>query len=195
MFETYKIMFKSFLRKFLVHRYYSSLGNVVLYPGAEIANPNKDKNAIRIGNNTHIKGQISVFGHGGEITIGENCFIGEFSKIWAAKYIEIGNRVLISHGTSIFDSLTHPVSARERHQQFMAISSTGHPKKINLSEAEVIIHDDVWVGAGAIILKGVTIGEGAIIGAGSVVTKDVLAWTVVAGNPAKLIREIDLAER
>lgn len=52
------------------------------------------------------------------------------------------------------------------------------------------ICDDAWIGMNCIILKGVTIGEGAIVGAGSVVTKDVPAWTVVAGNPAKVVKTL-----
>ena len=52
-----------------------------------------------------------------------------------------------------------------------------------------IIHDNVWIGSSAIILKGVTIGEGAVVAAGSVITRDVKAFTIVGGNPAKLIRE------
>lgn len=61
--------------------------------------------------------------------------------------------------------------------------------------APVKISDKVWIGFNSIILKGVTIGEGAVVGAGSVVTKDVPAWTVVAGNPARIIREIPENER
>ncbi|MCC6483663.1 MAG: hypothetical protein IT209_02355 [Armatimonadetes bacterium] len=59
--------------------------------------------------------------------------------------------------------------------------------------APVRICDKAWIGARAIILKGVTIGEGAVIGAGSVVTKDVPAWCVAAGNPARVIRQVEEA--
>jgi acetyltransferase-like isoleucine patch superfamily enzyme len=77
----------------------------------------------------------------------------------------------------------------------LAIASIGHPSQIDLGEEAVYIDDDVWIGAMSIILKGVTIGEGAIVGAGSVVTKDVPPWAIVAGNPAKIIREIGINER
>ena len=63
------------------------------------------------------------------------------------------------------------------------------------SKSVLAKNSKVWIGFNAIILKGVTIGEGAVVGAGSVVTKDVLPWTVVAGNPARLIREISENER
>ena len=60
----------------------------------------------------------------------------------------------------------------------------------NVNSRPIVIKDDVWIGMNVIILKGVTIGEGAIVGAGSVVTKDVPAWTVVAGNPAKVVKHL-----
>ena len=65
--------------------------------------------------------------------------------------------------------------------------STSHDKKIM---KPVLIGNNVWVGCRAIILKGVTIGEGAVVAAGAVVTKDVPPFTLVAGNPARVIREV-----
>ncbi|WP_456439405.1 acyltransferase [Psychroserpens sp.] len=65
----------------------------------------------------------------------------------------------------------------------------------NVESAPIIIKDKSWIGFETVVLKGVTIGEGAIIGSKSVVTKDVPDWTVVAGNPAKVIREIPIEER
>ena len=59
----------------------------------------------------------------------------------------------------------------------------------------IVIKDKAWIGFNSIILKGVTIGEGAIVGAGSVVTKDVPPYTIVAGNPARIVREIPENER
>lgn len=60
-----------------------------------------------------------------------------------------------------------------------------------VKEAPIIIKDKAWIGMNVIVLKGVTIGEGAVIGAGSVVTRDVPDWTVVGGNPAKEIKSIE----
>lgn len=67
----------------------------------------------------------------------------------------------------------------------------GHPRNIDLGDSAVSIQDDAWISAGAIILKGVTIGHGAVVGAGSVVTRDVPPLTVVAGNPARHVRMIE----
>ena len=76
------------------------------------------------------------------------------------------------------------------------IFSDGHPEELkDVHSSPVIIENDAWIGFNATILKGVKIGEGAIIGAASVVTKDVAPYTIVAGNPAKLIREIPIEDR
>ncbi|MBN4076893.1 acyltransferase [Mariprofundus ferrooxydans] len=166
-----------------------------LHPQSHIVNMKFDKQCIVIGKSTHILGELLTFKHGGEIHIGDECFVSEDTRIWAASSIYIGNRVLISHQVNIFDSQTHPLSARKRSEHFKVIFSTGHPDNIDLSERPVVIDDDVWIGCSSIILRGVHVGQGAVIGAGSVVTKDVPEWTVVAGNPAKEIRAIPEHER
>lgn len=167
----------------------------ILYPEAKILNNAGANDLISIANNSHIRGELFTFGHGGKINIGSYCYVGEWTRIWSAKEIIIKNRVMISHNVNIFDSLTHPISSTERHDHFKRIIATGHPKDINLKEQEVYINSDVWIGCMSTILKGVTVGEGAIVGAGSVVTKNVPPWTIVAGNPAKIIREIAEHER
>lgn len=92
--------------------------------------------------------------------------------------IKIGNNVLIGSGVLITDSDAHGINPKFRNDKSKIISSP------------VIIHDDVFIGARAIILKGVTIGTGALIGAGSVVSKDVEAFAIVAGNPAKKVGDV-----
>lgn len=174
---------------------YGLAPTAVLYDTARIINNLPDPSAIDIGAHSHIKGELLTFGHGGQISIGEYCYVGEHCHIWSARNILIGNRVLIAHNVNIFDNATHPLGADERHRQFKSIISGKHPSKLDLLEEPVTISDDVWVGCMSIILKGVTIGQGAVIGAGSVVTKDVPPYTVVAGNPAGVIREIPPDER
>lgn len=167
----------------------------VIHSMGRIYNIRHVRDAINIGTNTHIKGELLVFAHGGHISIGEYCYIGEQSHIWSAKNITIGDRVLISHNVNIFDNLTHPISARSRHEHYRKIITSGHPTSIDLDESPIQIGNDVWIGCQSIIMKGVTIGEGAIIGAGSVVTKSVPPYTIVGGNPAKVIRKLTESER
>ena len=146
---------------------------------------------ISIGAHTIVLGELLVYAHGGSIECGEWCFIGEGTRVWSGASITIGDRVLISHNVNIIDGLTHPISPSERHAHFRRIVERGHPKDISLGEKPVRLCDDSWVGAGAIILRGTTIGEAAIVGAGAVVTKDVPPHVIVAGNPAKIIRRIE----
>lgn len=157
---------------------------------ASIDNISSTSKSILIGSNSIIKGQLLVFPHGGHIHIGDWCYLGESSRLWSSSSIRIGNRVVIAHNVNIFDSQTHPISAELRHRHFRQIALFGHPHSIDLGEKPVNICDDVWLAAGATILRGVTVGTGAIVGAGSVVTQDVPPWTMVAGNPAKIVRRL-----
>jgi acetyltransferase-like isoleucine patch superfamily enzyme len=166
-----------------------------LYPSARIRNASGRDTHIQVGSRSMILGELLTFAHGGEIEIGEWCYVGEGTRIWSASRITIGDRVLIAHNVNIFDNLTHPVGARARHTQFQKIVLSGHPKEIDLGERAIHISSDAWIGANAILLRGVTIGVGAIVGAGAVVTRDVAAYTIVAGNPARPIRELGTLER
>ncbi|QWG25035.1 acyltransferase [Bradyrhizobium sediminis] len=157
---------------------------------ARIRNMRGDSDCIVIGDNSVIRGELLAFAHGGKIAIGSWCYVGEGSRIWSGLLVQIGDRVLIAHCVNIFDSLTHPLDPDERHRQIRGIFSRGHPRQINLDERSVRIDDDAWIGAGAFIMRGVHIGARAIVAAGSVVTKDVAADTVVAGNPARVVKSI-----
>jgi acetyltransferase-like isoleucine patch superfamily enzyme len=162
-----------------------------LAPSARIRNARGSTPAIKVGGHSFVAGELLTFAHGGRIEIGQWCFIGEGARIWSADRVSIGDRVLISHNVNIFDSLTHPLDARLRHEHFRAIMLHGHPHAIDLGERPVEIGDDVWIGANSCILRGVTIGAGAIVGACSVVTQDVPAGCVFAGNPARLVKMLD----
>lgn len=161
---------------------------------ARIRNALHDAKRIRIGEHCIIRGELLLFAHGGDISIGDWCYIGEGTRVWSSGSVHIGDRVLISHNVNIFDSLTHPLNARQRHAQFKEISKFGHPRSIDLGERPVTVNNDVWIGANACVLRGVTIGEGAIVGAGSVVTHDIPPFTIAAGNPASVIRELSSNE-
>ena len=166
----------------------SAHSTVQFYSSSKVDNLRGDKSAIQIGANTVVLGQLLVFKHDGQIKVGKDCYIGEYSRIWSASSIDIGDRVLISHGVNVHDTNAHSLSAQKRHQHFVDIFSTGHPEILDdVIATPVVIEDDAWIGFNATILKGVTVGKGAIVGACSVVTHDVSPYSSVAGNPAKVI--------
>jgi acetyltransferase-like isoleucine patch superfamily enzyme len=114
-------------------------------------------------------------GMSGQIQIGDGCFFNHFSIIDCHLSIEIGQRVMIGPHTYIGD-FDHDITVANDLQ----IRHTGDAKPIKIG-------DDVWIGAGCIVLKGVTIGRGAVIGAGSVVTRDVPEAMVAFGVPARVV--------
>ena len=114
---------------------------------------------------------LSTIERHAELKIGNNCgFSG--TRIWAAKSVEIGNNVRCGANTFITDSDAHTDDSRAG------------------KDAPVVIEDNVWLGAGVMVLKGVHIGRNSVIGAGSVVTHDIPANVVAAGNPCKVIKEL-----
>lgn len=156
-------------------------GAVIEHEG-KISNLSKNKEAITVGKLTHVRGELLVFEHGGNISIGDHCFIGEGSRIWSAKKISIGNRVLISHHVNIHDNISHPLDAEGRHKDFLHIFQQVPAPAPDLRAEEISIGDDAWIGFNVSILKGVTIGKGAIIGACSVITRDVPDFAVVVSK-------------
>lgn len=164
----------------------------IIGPQAQVINPSGNCKLIVVGGNSCVKGELLVYGHGGSIRVGEHCYIGECTRIWSAVGIEIGNRVLISHGVQIHDSSGHSRDATERHEHFVAIMSSGHPKisPPGLRSAPVVIEDDAWISFNVTILSGVRIGRGAIVGAGSVVTQDVPAMCVFRNTISPIVTPI-----
>ncbi len=169
-----------------------------LLDGAKIENALKDPNIINVGANTVLQGVLLVFGHGGNIEIGQWCYLGLDSRIFSAVKVKIGDRVLISHGVNIQDTNCHPLEADVRHEHFVKIVMEGYPRDAgsrtvaDIVSAPILIEDDVWIGCNSIILKGVTIGARSIVAAGSVVTKDVPAGSIVAGNPARVVKQLEV---
>lgn len=158
---------------------------------AKVINIINDPSKINIGSKTNIKGELLVFPYGGKITIGQNCFIGEDVRIWSGDRIEIGNDVLISHQVNIIDTNSHEINHIERSNSYKSLLIEGHPQtKGSIITKPIKIEDHVWISCGVNILKGVTIGKGAIIAAGSLITEDVQEFTLVGGNPAKLLKKL-----
>lgn len=118
--------------------------------------------------------------YGGEagvgLKVGDNSSIGPYCYIGCSGYIEIGNNVMMSPRVSIYS---------ENHN----FSNTEQPMiEQGVTRSFVKIEDDCWLAANSLILAGVTVGKGAIVAAGSVVTKDVPPYAIVAGNPAKVVK-------
>lgn len=105
-----------------------------------------------------------------KVEFGDDVSIAAYVHIWGDGGIKIGNRVMIGSHVAI-TSLTHDYEVTNM--------------KKSLKKAEVEIEDDVWIGSHSIILPGISIGKGAVIGAGSIVTKNILPYSIVFGCPAK----------
>lgn len=163
------------------------------YDESKVTNLQYDSSKITIGNNTHIRGHLQIFSQGGRIEIGNDCYVGEDTRIWSARSIKIGNRVLISHNVNIHDNISHPINHKDRHKDFLRILGENNisSSEFDLRANPVVIGDDVWIGFNVTILKGVRIGNGCILGAETVITKDIPDWSMVVGNPARIIKQID----
>ena len=165
--------------------------NSRLLSDARIVNFQGNPNKIKIGNNCIIRGELLINEYGGKITIGNYSSVGEFSRIWSGEEIVIGNSVHISHNVNIMDCNTHAINHLERHEEYVQIFNEGNIKmKGNIASAPITIEDFVWISFNAAILKGVTIGKGAIVAANSLVTKNVEPFTLVGGNPAIKIKSL-----
>lgn len=117
--------------------------------------------------------------YGTNVRLGSNVYLNQNCTIIDTCLVSIGSRTLVAPNVSFYSG-AHPLDPQLRN-------GTRGPE----TGKEIHVGEDCWIGGGAIILPGVKIGRGSTVGAGSVVTKDVPPFHVVAGNPAKIIRKID----
>lgn len=141
----------------------------------------KNKGELVVGRNAsfyarQIPSSISV-AKGASLRIGDNAFFNYGLDIGCTKAIRIGDDTIVGPMVNIIDTNFHPVDEDDR--------SAGKA---------IVIGNNVWIGRGAIILPGVTIGDNAVIAAGSVVTKDVPADSLAGGTPAKVIRALNVPD-
>ena len=161
------------------------------YKTSSVHNFQHEKSKIRIGTNTHIRGELLIFPYGGEIQIGDTCYIGEGTKLWSGEKILVGNNVAIAHNVNIVDS-AHETDHLERAAGIRHILAKGHPiEKGNIPTAPIVIEDYVAIYPNVSILRGVTIGEGSILSAGSVIMGDVPPFTLMLGNPARPMKKLE----
>jgi len=148
---------------------------------------------LEVGERSIVEARVDLEREGAELLIGRNSYVGA-SMFKCGARIEIGDDVEIAWDCTIVDHDWEPLAFAERSVDLRGWYRV--PKDwTHLPVAPVRIGDRALVHLGAIILKGVQVGEGAVVGAGSVVTRDVPAWTVVAGSPARVIRELPASAR
>lgn len=153
--------------------------------------------ALRIGDRCLLQNHFIFESSGGSITVGDGVFINSGTMVISRSSVEIGNAVTIAWGCVIYDHNSHSFSyldrIKDQDRQLIDFSNgnlVANKDWSNIASAPIRICDYAWLGFDVLVLKGVTIGEGAIIGARSVVTKDIPPWTVAAGNPARVVKEI-----
>ena len=182
--QVYKI--KLAWRRFLAGRKGAELGqNVRLGPDVDFnlggnyrntLRPAGSKGRIRVGDQGWIEKGAVLRAFDGSILTGTNVYLGPYVTIYGHGGVEIGDQTLVSMHTTILSS-NHTVPGREK--TIRAQPDILLPTKIGR---------DVWIGANAVVVGGVTIGDGCVIGAGAVVTKDLPPYSVAMGVPAKIVR-------
>jgi acetyltransferase-like isoleucine patch superfamily enzyme len=150
---------------------------------------------ITIGNDCLVEGIIVGETNLSNVVIGDNVYIGGGTIIDCVNSIVIDNDVLVAYECVISDSNNHSIRYSIRRNDLAQWKKGRQHDWGTTPSRPVKICKGAWIGLKSIILQGVTIGEGAIVGAGSVVTRSVPPYTIVAGNPARVIREIPEDER
>lgn len=124
-----------------------------------------------------------------QVRVGE-CALLHGARIVCDAELKIGNYALISWQVVLMDTYRLPFDRLKRRQMLERAACQGESPSADVPAQAISIEDNVWIGFDACILPGVTIGEGAIVGARSVVSQDVPPYTVVAGNPARVVRQL-----
>lgn len=171
--------------------------------GANIFRAERPAARIEVGDNflAYYRCAISAWGRG-RVRIGDFCSVGSRFKLDCRESVEIGSHVLISWDVMIADYDPHSTDPAARALEMEYSLSRILPRchafpgavtslKPTFATKPVVIEDDVWIGARAIILKGVRIGRGSVIAAGSVVVKDIPPYSLAAGNPAQIIKTLE----
>lgn len=133
--------------------------------------------------------------------VGRNLWIEPCLHVAYGSNTRFGDDVCVAPGLNLVDDVDIEVGHRVMLSPNVTLTTTGHPVHPDLRadgtqfSAPVVVEDDVWIGAHAVVLPGVRVGRGSVVGAGAVVTRDVPAMSVVAGVPARLVRAVTDADR
>ncbi|MES2778079.1 MAG: acyltransferase [Bacteroidota bacterium] len=179
-------------------------GKSVFLPSFQInSNVKLDGGNVLVGEKCVLGARIQLDQPNAKVVVGKNTYIGA-SMLIAKQSITIGDNVLVAWGCLIYDNDSHSLNYLDRRRDTTQVFQDYINHKGNflfnkdwsvVKSAPIVIEDDVWIGTDALILKGVRIGQGAIIAAKSVVTKDVLPFTIVGGNPASVIKQLEKSEQ
>lgn len=144
-----------------------------------------------VGDHATLRGCALLARGKGRIRIGEGSVLNPRCRIEAHDLVEIGAWVQIAHDVTVFDTNSHDLDPALRRADLMRDHglAAGGPRG-SPATAPVRIGDDAWIGMHAIILKGVSVGAGAVVAAGAVVVSDVEPRAVVAGNPAVVVKRV-----
>lgn len=150
---------------------------------------------VSVGAKCTLAGNYYLNTEGSNLDIGDNVWVGGKTIIECTVGIRIQNDVLISYECILQDSNAHSLNLSERINDNIEWDRLGKKNWEIPISSPILIGRGCWLGARVIVLKGVQLGEGCIVGAGAVVTKSFAPWSVIAGNPAKLIRTLAENER
>lgn len=158
-----------------------------------------DRLYLTVGERTMINAQILFESRDGSVRIGKRSYVGSATQIICRNGVTIGDDVTIAWGVMIYDHNSHSLDWRQRskvvkqfYDSYGASRCYEDMDWTDVKSAPVSIGDKAWIGFDAVVLKGVNIGEGAIVAARSVVTRDVEPYTIVAGNPAVVVKRLDV---
>ncbi len=163
----------------------TKIGNYFLSSGDPKSYFSIENSSFNCDNNVRIQANINI--NNGSLDIGSNSFVNSGCKVSCINHIKIGNYVMISYDCFIFDNNSHSLDFRLRREEIDAGFPNGTLQK-NIESIEskpVVINNDVWIGAKAMVMKGVNIGSGSIVAAATIVTKNVPETSMVYGFPNK----------
>lgn len=159
--------------------------------------PTEERKYVTIGDRCMVRGQFIFETPSGEVSIGNNCQIGEATFICRTR-IDVGDDVTMAWGITLYDHDSHSTNweyrKHDNEQCYKDYITTGNnianKDWTHVKSAPIRIEDKVWIGMDVLILKGVTIGEGSVVAARSVVTKSIPPYSLVAGNPARVVKSL-----
>lgn len=199
-------LMRKFLKTYRLNKVkqYMLMGKSHLFEGFNLIvyRPKNNKIYLTVGDDTILDCRVIFESEEGKVIIGNRTYIGD-STIISRSSVTFEDNIFVAWGCYFYDHDSHSANYLEREKDISQQLKDYRNGDLFIKNKNwdfvnckpIRVCSNAWIGMNSIILKGVTIGEGAIVGAGSVVTKDVAPWTIVAGNPAVLIREIPLKDR